>query len=370
MHDKSNSRVKPIKRYLTEVPDYFGLAKRQVIENPKNELQAKQTENPFFRLWDDLFLHVLTSEDLKQWEFRLSGLSCSCNSFYKQFKIDNVAGDTVSFEWKWRLKTAVNAKLGKDNLTLDEAATVYGLTKPAAKRNDIVAITAFSVARHSIEHQRNCVDSWKRFGFDAYAKNTPEEIRILEADFPDVTFIESNDTSTEFAYPTQRIKALADTAFELDMPVLLINSDIELRGNNALIETDDQSMFCGVRWNYDTETPHVLTEFRYGIDAFTFTPKQAAMLSSSFPFAIGHAMWDYAVPAVMRQNGVELNIVHSPMLFHRNHRQNWSNEDWFFGQRWVEENLGLHIEYANPEFRDLLEKPGWTYSQTRWVRAT
>ena len=369
-HSVINPRsVKLIKRYVeTPLSDANIRSDGSLVE--RNYVVNKDTPKSYVELWSDLFLNVKNIVDLARWEQDLKRLSCTCDAFYLDWKSQNQIDQSVSFEWKWRLKTAVNAKLEKDNLTLDEALTVYGLTEPAAKRLDMAAVTSFSVARHSIEHQRKCVDSWKRFGFDVYARNTPDEIAILTPELPDVTFIPSTNTGTVFAYPTQQIMTLARTAIELDMPVLLINSDIALRGSNALIQPTDQAMFCGVRWNYDIEAPHVLTEFRYGIDAFTFTPKQAAMLPCDFPFAIGHAMWDYAVPAVMRQNGIELNIVHTPMLFHRNHRQNWSNEDWFFGQRWVEENLGLHIEYANPEFRDLLEKPGWTYSQTRWVRAT
>jgi hypothetical protein len=367
-HSVVNPRaVKLIKRYI-ETPLADANIRSDGVLGEHAIDDGKDAPKSYVELWSDLFLNVKNMVDLARWERDLKRLSCTCDAFYLDWKSQHQFEQSVSFEWKWRLKSAVNAKLEKDNLALDEAATVYGLDVPAQKRTDIVAVTSFSVARHSIEHQRKCVDSWKRFGFDVYARNTPDEIAILKPDLPDVTFIPSTNTGTNFAYPTQKIKTLASTAIDLGTPVLLINSDIELRGSNALIQPSDRSMFCGIRWNYDTETPHALTEFRYGIDAFTFTPRQAAMLPSNFPFAIGHAMWDYAVPAVMQQNGVKLNIVHTPMLFHRNHKQNWSNDDWFFGQQWVKENLGLNIEYASPAFRDSLEDPGWKYSKTRWVR--
>lgn len=319
-------------------------------------------------LWEELFTTVKTHDDLERWEAKIPKYGCDCDTFYRAYKAQfPPTKDYIDFAWKYWLKCAVNKKLGKDQFSWHEALTVYDLETPGPKRTDIVAVTALSIARHSITHQRQCIDSWKRFGLDVIAKNTPAEIRILQPDFPDVTFMPSNDTGIHFAYPTQRIKALAGTALEIDKPVLVINSDIELRGNNAYIQHSDQSMFVGIRWNYDEAFPHVLTEFRYGIDAFTFTPHQALRLPDDFPFAIGHAMWDYAVPAIMRRHDIELNIVHHPMLFHRNHEQNWSSNDWFFSQQWIEENLGLHIEYATPDFRDSLEKPRWRYNQTRWI---
>jgi hypothetical protein len=338
--------------------------KRYRVVQSREELAVKGRQ-----LWDDLFGKVHSFDDLCEWSRGIPSYGCDCKSFYESFLQSNHPGKTVSFEWKWRLKSAVNKKLGKDNFELTEVMNIYNLRNVEnAKRNDIVAITALSPNRHSLENQQKCVQSWERFGLQVFAKNTDEEIAVLKEHFPTVEFISSNEVATCFAYPTQRIQELARTAVELDRAVLLINSDCELRGSNDWLQVDESTQFVGVRWNYDIESPYVVTEFRYGLDAFSFTPKQAMLLPDDFPFAIGHAMWDYAVPALMRHHGIKLNIVHSPILFHRNHKQNWHNEDWFFGQRWIAENLGIAIEYATPAFRDSLEGPEWQYSRSRWVR--
>jgi hypothetical protein len=331
-----------------------------------HDLQARRAY--WHQLWDELF-SVQTAQELEQWEKSFNLTPCNCGSFYQEYKKTNLVTDVVSFAWKHALKSAVNAKLGKDNLDLVEALTVYDKKVcDNPKRDDIVAVTAISPKKHSLEHQQNCIASWERFGLQVYAKNTLEEIKQLRDHFPSVTFVESDDCSTLFSYPTQTIRGLARTTLEIDKPVLVINSDIELRGCNEWLMFDETMQFVGVRWNYDAEFPRLVTEFRYGLDAFSFTPKQAALLPKDFPFAIGHAMWDYAVPAIMRQQGIELNIVHRPMLFHRNHAQNWCSADWFFGQEWIEARMGVHIEYGTPAFRDSLEAAGWRYSQIRWVQ--
>jgi hypothetical protein len=320
-------------------------------------------------LWDDLFLRVNDIQELLIWERRVPSYGCECKSFYDSFLRSNHPGETVSFEWKWRLKSAVNKKLGKDNLELKEAMNVYDINYAEnPTRSDIVAITALSPNRHSLENQQKCVQSWERFGLQVFAKNTDEEIAVLKEHFPTVEFISSNEVATCFSYPTQRIQALARTAVDFGKAVLLINSDCELRGSNDWLQFDEASQFVGVRWNYDAEFPRIVTEFRYGFDAFSFTPKQSLLLPDDFPFAIGHPMWDYAVPALMRHYGIGLNIVHRSMLFHCNHNQNWQTEDWFFGQQWVKNHIGLHIEYSTKDFRDSLEKTGWRYNHTRWIK--
>jgi hypothetical protein len=338
--------------------------KRYRVVQSREELAVKGR-----KLWDDLFEKVHSFDDLCEWSRGIPSYGCDCKSFYESFLRSNHPGNFVNFEWKHSLKSAVNAKLGKDNLDLVEALTVYDqkfCDNP--KRDDIVSVTAISVKKHKIEHQQKCIASWERFGLQVYAKNTPEEIEQLRDHFPSVTFIESRDLGTVFDYPTQTIRGLARTSVELDKPVLVINSDIELRGCNEWLTFDEASQFIGVRWNYDAEFPRIVTEFRYGLDAFSFTPKQSLLLPDDFPFAIGHPIWDYAVPALMRHYGIGLNIVHRPMLFHCNHNQNWHIDDWFFGQQWVKNHIGLHIEYSTADFRDSLEKPGWKYNHTRWIK--
>lgn len=235
------------------------------------------------------------------------------------------------------------------------------------KRTDIVAVTAISPKRHSLQRQQECIDSWQRFGLSVYARNTKEEIEKFKRHFPNVTFIADEEMCVGYAFPTQRISHLAKTAMEIDCPVLLINSDCQLRGPSDWLAFDEQNQFVGVRWNYDAGNPYSVSEFRWGLDAFSFTPDQASLLPADFPFGIGHPVWDYAVPAVMRHHGIALHIPHRPFIFHENHAVNWNKQDWHFGQRWMKDRLGVSIEWGEGNYRENLE-PKWRYSKTRWVR--
>jgi hypothetical protein len=337
-------------------------SKRKVIRKRRLIIRDK-----YRSLWNQLFNEVHTVAQLRDWEKGIPSFGCDCNRFYQCWiKVNPPV--VVDFEWKWRLKSAVNHKLGKDNLELDEARAVLGAPSDFVnpKRDNIVAVTSLSPRLHSLEKQQTSIKSWIQFGLKVFARNTGNEIEQLRPHFPDVTWIVDEQRCDGFAYPTQRIRNLARTAIELDKPVLVINSDCSLRGAGEWLEFDEKRQFVGIRWNYEPGIPEVVSEFRWGLDAFSFTPGQAALLPESFPFAIGHPMWDYAVPALMQSQGVELNIVHRPLIYHENHVQNWIKQDWFRGQRWVRENLGVQIEYSSPVFRDSLD-PGYRYSQTRWV---
>lgn len=323
-------------------------------------------------LWEELFTAVETHEDLDRWEAKIPKYGCDCDRFYKNWKLENHLGNELSFEWKWSLKSAVNKKLEKDNLDLDEAMAVFGYPdgRVHEERNDIVAVTAISASKHSRARQQACVDSWRRFGLKVYARNTREEIDALSPFFPGLNWIVDDAVSVGYAYPTQRIQRLAWTAVELDKPVLVINSDCELRGHKDWLAFDEDNQFVGVRWNYDSGFPHVVSEFRWGLDAFSFTPRQASLIPKDFPFAIGHPVWDYAVPALMRSLGVKLNILHKPFLFHEDHPVNWHTKDWESGKLWMQENLGVLIDWGSLDFRDSLEDSGWKYSRTRWVKTS
>lgn len=344
------------------------------IDETRNYLKFATERRPeiiakYHEIWDRLFSSVSTESELEAWERELPPAGCKCKKFYASWKLANPP-QPLDFEWKWRLKSAVNEKLGKDNFELDEAKVVLGIDDHFnnTTREDIVAVTSLSPKRHSAERQLHCIGSWERFGLRVFARNTSAEIKILRPKFPTVNWIVDEETCDGYAYPTQKIRNLARTAIEIDCPVLLINSDCELRGKSNCLTFGEKMQFVGVRWNFEPSYPHVVSEFRWGLDAFSFTPAQAALIPVDFPYAIGHAMWDYAVPALMVQNKIDLNILHTPFLFHENHPVNWSRDDWHRGQQWLRNRLNVGIEYSNSEFRDGLER-GWRYSQTRWVRS-
>ncbi|XZE20868.1 hypothetical protein SH449x_000758 [Pirellulaceae bacterium SH449] len=81
----------------------------------------------WINIWTDFF-HVQSLEQLTKWEQVLFSLNCACVKFYHTWKADNPPADPVPFEWKYRLKSAVNEKLGKPDLSLDQARWLYRFT--------------------------------------------------------------------------------------------------------------------------------------------------------------------------------------------------------------------------------------------------
>ncbi|XZE18824.1 hypothetical protein SH449x_004129 [Pirellulaceae bacterium SH449] len=77
------------------------------------------------QLWRELFLEVRTRQDLCRWSRRIPRYGCDCKDFYESFLAANPPSDPVSFEWKHALKSAVNAKLGHVDLTLEEARVFW-----------------------------------------------------------------------------------------------------------------------------------------------------------------------------------------------------------------------------------------------------
>lgn len=72
------------------------------------------------RSWRKLFTSVDTIEQLVEWEVTIPRY-CECEPFYQAWKRENPPGESIDFEWKYRLRSAVNQKLGRPNITIEEA---------------------------------------------------------------------------------------------------------------------------------------------------------------------------------------------------------------------------------------------------------
>lgn len=75
-------------------------------------------------LWSELHSTV-TIETLPQWEEKIPNYSCKCKAFYNAWKIDNPPRKDDFFAWTVELHNAVNRKLEKLEMTLEEARNVW-----------------------------------------------------------------------------------------------------------------------------------------------------------------------------------------------------------------------------------------------------
>jgi hypothetical protein len=78
-----------------------------------------------------IFLHdgsIKTIEQLTEWELLIPQYGCSCKRFYAEWKAANLpdfSSTEAFFAWGVALHNAVNAKLGKPEITIDEAYSIW-----------------------------------------------------------------------------------------------------------------------------------------------------------------------------------------------------------------------------------------------------
>ena len=71
---------------------------------------------------------IVNAEGLAAWELLIPQYGCSCKRFYAEWKAANPPDFTSTeafFAWGVALHNAVNAKLGKPEITIDEAYSIW-----------------------------------------------------------------------------------------------------------------------------------------------------------------------------------------------------------------------------------------------------
>lgn len=222
-----------------------------------------------------------------------------------------------------------------------------------------VAVTSLSSHPHHLAHQSTCLDSWQRFGLSIVCLNRTTEIATLKTAYPQVAqWIANDDVGTAYDTPTQRIVDLANIATLLDQTVLLINSDIELRGDQQLI-TEPLSrgeQVVGIRWNYRDQNYKTATREKWGLDAFSFTPELAQSLPR-LELSIGRPFFDYWLPYHSRRIGQSMHFIGDRLLFHKTHDLLWSQSDWSRGCEWVCQHYDCDFDTMARDFRRTLPFP-------------
>lgn len=172
--------------------------------------------------------------------------------------------------------------------------------------------------------------TWLDAGLQVRAFNHASEIDAL-ASLYDVTFVPCTQTSAHvFGRHLVPIKCLLDWAAACGEPVMIINSDIELRLAPWELQrvrwASAGGLCCFVRYNHHGDVLHATREV-HGFDAFLFSGSDAALFPDSF-LSMGQPFWDYWVPHVFASAGRCLTCVEFPAAFHRGHPGGWSWDSW------------------------------------------
>lgn len=201
---------------------------------------------------------------------------------------------------------------------------------PTAGKETIFALTSLAPAQENVNLTRAAIQSWRNAGLHVCAFQHPTEIGGL-AKLYDVEFVPVEQTSANvFGRHYIPIHAMLDWAAEQQSPVLIINSDIELR----LAEWElarlrwlaDGGLCYFVRYNHDGNLDFARQE-PLGIDAFLLHGRDAPLVPRTF-LSMGQPAWDYWLPHTFAAAKRAVYAVEFPAAFHRVHPLRWSWDDW------------------------------------------
>lgn len=192
------------------------------------------------------------------------------------------------------------------------------------------ALTSLSPDEASTHRQQACLQSWRQAGLHVVSFNHPREIESLAGRY-DVALVPVESTSEPvFGRPFIPVRSMVDWAERRNVPILIVNSDIDLQLSpwqmKRLRWIADDGLCYLVRHNYDGDLRRAARE-PYGIDAFLFHGRYGPLISESF-LSMGQPFWDYWLPYAFASAGRPIWAVEFPAALHRNHPRRWSDASW------------------------------------------
>lgn len=190
---------------------------------------------------------------------------------------------------------------------------------------DFVAVTSLSPQPRDLKRQSRALKSWQRFGLTIVSVNNGLEVSRLRVLYPMVSnWIESPGDPQ--ADGRQRIWDLARVANILNQPILLINSDIIIDGEQEDLTNHilgDQAI-VGIRNNVRNEQ---VRRERWGFDVFYLTPAITATLPKLQWLLIGKPGWDYWLPLHFLKRRIRATYLADRLFYHHCHPTRWTQEE-------------------------------------------
>lgn len=232
--------------------------------------------------------------------------------------------------WTWEVHNAVNASLSRLAFPWSEFITKYrpDLWLEQPKIKNLLLVTSLSPLPSHQEQQSIAVESWKRFGFDVVSVNLPNE-RVEQYG---VEVIETAESCEQFNRKTPSINSIVGVSVARDVPIMILNSDCALYGPQSLVLNVPQ-VAIGIRHNWKNSFSDAMQE-QWGLDAFIMRPEHAKTVPR-MPFGIGQPMWDYWIAWHMQKMGFRIDWIAEKLIYHKEHKTNWSPEDCNIGREWI-----------------------------------
>ena len=183
-------------------------------------------------------------------------------------------------------------------------------------------------------YQRACIDSWIAAGFDVVSLNPESEIaQLRKYDFP-ISYLAS-------ANPRPQIREFLTEACRCPTELIgIINADCLLLSYPAFVQGIVSGARDGLvmveRVNIDPGSLLPTGQTCLGFDAFFFNKADAARVTIDPDLSVGQPWWDYWFPMEFAVSDVKLLRPQSPVIFHLDHEQGWSQARWLhYGRRFI-----------------------------------
>src|SRR5258708_29290609 len=197
-------------------------------------------------------------------------------------------------------------------------------------------------------YQRACIDSWIAAGFDVVSLNPESEIaQLRKYDFP-ISYLASPSPRPQIVeYLTEACRRPTELIGIINADCLLLSYPAFVHG---IVSGARHGLVMVERVNIDPNNLLPTGQTCLGFDAFFFNKTHASRLTIDPDLSVGQPWWDYWFPMEFAVSGVKLLRPQSPLIFHLDHEQGWSQARWLYYGRKFTTRFSVVDGTRNPSF--------------------
>ena len=175
-------------------------------------------------------------------------------------------------------------------------------------------------------YQRACIDSWIAAGFDVVSLNPESEIaQLRKYDFPISYLVSPNPRPQIIEFLTEACRCPTELIGIINADCMLLSYPAFVQG---IVSGARDGLVMVERVNIDPGSLLPTGQTCLGFDAFFFNKADAARVTIDPDLAVGQPWWDYWFPMEFAVSDVKLLRPQSPLIFHLDHEQGWSQARW------------------------------------------
>jgi hypothetical protein len=176
----------------------------------------------------------------------------------------------------------------------------------------------------NFDTQREAILSWCK-EYDVYSVNGTQEIDVAKDLYPEVTFIQTENTYQIGKKNLIKLDAILDAIKSVDTKkCAIVNSDIILNKKIKLNKKFDDSLIIATRWELGDVPSY---PFGDGYDLFIFDKRNIDLFYNK-NYVIGMPWWDFWLPIVANRAGVDIYHIKNEIINHRTHKTNYDYTNW------------------------------------------